>query len=266
VTLSALIGRSFGRASGLVASLSIVLMTFQVMVVLAATYLRETEGFSQLIGALPAFVQQMTGPIFASFGSMAAFGFFHPVVVIVFVGTAIVVASEPAADVESGLVDLILARPVARWQLVARSLAMMVLTTTGMVTLMVMASRVSMMVLAPPGTALSLGILGKLASNLAAVAWVLGTVSLAAAAIVRRRSAAAGGAAIIALALYLLNLLAEIWPRVQPYGRLSPFHYYQATLIITGTANRWASDIAALAGAAAVLSVVAFVAFARRDV
>src|SRR5215217_5906053 len=244
--LAALVGRSFGRARGLLLTLTLVLMAFQVMVVAAGRYLRDTGAFATLVSAMPVFVQQIAGPFFSGFGSMVAFGYFHPVVIIVFVGTAILVASEPAADVESGIVDLVLARPIRRWRIVARSLVMTALTTTAMAGLMVAASRVSMLFLAPEGASLPMSTLVRLAANLVAVAWIMGAVSLATATVVRRRSIAAGIAALAALVLYLLNLLAEIWPAMSRYGRASPFHYYRPTLIMTGVGTGWAIDVAIL--------------------
>jgi putative exporter of polyketide antibiotics len=75
----------------------------------------------------------------------------------------------------------------------------------------------------------------------------------------------AGTAGIVALAAYLLNVLAELWPRIRPYGKLSPFHYYQPMAIIGGGVSTWAADVGILLAIAACLVGVAFVAFSRRD-
>ena len=263
--LAALIRRSFQRARGLLLSLGGVLVVFQVLVVIAAVYLEEEGGFLQLVALLPPVVQQMAGAVFASFGSMVAFGYFHPVVIIVFVGLAIVIAAEPAADVESGVVDLVLARPVRRWHLVTRSVLMTAATTVAIGALMVAASKLTIAMAGPTGTRVPLAVLVKLASNLVALAWALGALALALSAFARRRTTAAGAAGIIALALYLFTFLAGLWPRLKPYGPLSPFHYYQPTTIVSGLGTRWSADVAILLVAAAVLSLVAFIVFARRD-
>jgi hypothetical protein len=263
--IAALLYRSFSRARGLLVALTAVLVAFQVLVVVAATYLAERGGFSQFLALLPAFVQQMAGAVFSSFASMVAFGYFHPVVIITFVGTGIVIASEPAADVESGAVDLVLARPLPRSRLVLRSILMTAATTMLMAGLMVTASRTGLVFLAEPGAGLSTRALLKLATNLVAVAWVMGALSLLLATIARRRGTAAGGAGIIGLALYFLNFLAEVWPRLRPYAPFSPFHYYQPTAIVSGTGGSWAADVMMLVAAAAALSLTAFALFARRD-
>jgi hypothetical protein len=67
------------------------------------------------------------------------------------------------------------------------------------------------------------------------------------------------------LALYLLNFLAEVNPRVRPFAPLSPFHYYQPIGIVSGLGTRWAGDVSMLVGVAVVLAIVAFLAFSKRD-
>lgn len=261
-----LLRRSFARARRLLGALAAVLVLFQVLVVLAAAYLEEQQGFSGIVAMLPPFAQQMMGGVFSSFAAMVAFGYFHPIVITVFVGLAIVLASEPAADVESGVVDLVLARPVPRRDLVTRSMLMLALTTSGIAGLMMAASYGAVRVLAPVGAGPRLEILGRLAVNLVGVAWVCGSASLAASAMGRRRGAAAGAVGILALALYLLDFLAGVWPRLRPYGPLSPFHYFRPLEIVTGMGTRWTADVLVLAIAGAVLCGVAYAVFARRDV
>ncbi|HSL21404.1 MAG TPA: hypothetical protein VK886_07710 [Vicinamibacterales bacterium] len=261
----ALLGRSFARARGLLVALAAVLVMFQVLVVVAATYVRAQKGFSQFLALLPPMAQQVMGGIFSSFGSMVAFGYFHPVVIMVFVGLAIIVASEPAADVESGVVDLVLARPVRRACVVARSALMLTITTCGIAAMMVTASWLALRWAAPPGAGLPARVLVKLAVNLVAVAWTLGALSLLAASVSRRRGAAAGSVGIVALALYLLTLLADVWPRARPYGPISPFHYFQPLGIVSGLGTRWGTDVLTLAAAGVAFCALAVLAYSRRD-
>jgi ABC-type transport system involved in multi-copper enzyme maturation permease subunit len=262
----ALLRRSFGRARGLLLPLAAVLTLFQILVVSAAAYVAQREGFSSLLALLPPFMQQAVGGVFSSFGAMVAFGYFHPVVITVFVGTAIVVASEPAADVEMGLVDLVLARPVRRAHLVTRSMLMVALTTATLAGLMVTASWLTMRSLVTEPQALAASVLLRLATNLVALAWAVGAAALAASCLMRRRAAAAGSVAIAALAVYVLNFLADLWPRLRPLASLSPFHYYRPLGIVSGEGTEWLGDVSLLAGIAAVFCGIAYVAFDRRDV
>jgi ABC-2 type transport system permease protein len=263
--VSALVRRSFRRSRWLLISLAAVLAIFQVLVVVAASYLREQAGFSQVVALLPAVAQQFFGAFLSSFTGMVAFGYWHPVVVIAFVGVAVVVASEPAADLESGVVDLVLARPVRRSRVVTRSVIVTGLTTLALVVLMVATTAVSLGAVAgSAAVAPAVRMVTKLAANLVAVSWCLGALALAASTMLSRRGAAAGSTGVIAFALYLLNALADVSPTFKPYGPYSPFHYYQPMAVIAG-GSRWQSDIAVLLVVAAVLCAIAYAAWSRRD-
>jgi ABC-2 type transport system permease protein len=263
--LFALIRRSFGRSRGLLVSFAAVLASFQVLVAIAGSYLQQQQAFSQIVAMLPPIAQQFFGAFLSSFTGMVAFGYWHPVVIIAFVGVAIVVASEPAADVESGLVDLLLARPLPRARLITRSILMTAVTTVVLAALMMAASAASLAVIGGTRTvAPTMRIVGRLAVNLVAVSWCLGALSLGASTVLPRRGAAAGAAGIAAFALYLLNALADVSSPFKRYGPCSPFHYYQPMAIVSGD-PRWKSDVALLVAAAALLVLLAYTAWSRRD-
>ncbi|MGE5813266.1 MAG: ABC transporter permease subunit [Acidobacteriota bacterium] len=263
--LVTLVGRSFRRSRGLLMSLAAVLAIFQVLVVVAASYLREQQGFSQVVALLPVIAQQFFGALLSSFTGMVAFGYWHPVVVIAFVGVAIVVASEPAADLESRVVDLVLARPVRRSLAITRSVVATALTTLMLVVLMVATSAISLgAVEGSAAVAPAVRMVTKLAANLVAVSWCLGALALAASTVLSRRGTAAGGTGVIAFASYLLNALADVSPKFKAFGPYSPFHYFQPMAIVAG-GSRWQSDIGLLLVVAAMLCAVAYVAWSRRD-
>ena len=78
---------------------------------------------------IPAFLQRGLGGhamLLASFNGTVTFGYFHPVIAIMVSVLAIYMASEPAHDVESGLVDLVLARSIPRHRLMTRSLLLVI--------------------------------------------------------------------------------------------------------------------------------------------
>src|SRR5476651_1075952 len=76
-----------------------------------------------------------------------------------------------------------------------------------------------------------------LIAHLVMVAWCFGAAALAAAAWARRRAWAQGTVALAAVALYLVDFLGSLWAPLRRFGRLSPFHYYQGSAILDGTAN-----------------------------
>ena len=87
---------------------------------------------------------------------------------------------------------------------------------------------------------------------LAAVAACFGGLALAVAAGARRWSTAFITAALAAVVLYLVDFLAIGWPPMRAVAWLSPFHYYPALSILTGTAPAW-RNLGILMAAAASL-------------
>ena len=94
-----------------------VLTGFQVMLVVIASTLQTGRSFALMSAMMPMGVQQAFGPsvfMLASFAGLTTFGYFHPVVVLAVTFLGVNAATEPAGEVEWGLFDLELARPVPR--------------------------------------------------------------------------------------------------------------------------------------------------------
>ncbi len=141
-------------------------------------------------------------------------------------------------DVEGGQVDLLLARPLARHWLVTRSLLLVILCPVLLVLLMMVASRLALIAFAPEDAAWpSLNSIGLMAAHLVAVAWCFGALGLVLAAMVTRRISVIGPAAIVAVSLYLLDLLGAAWQPIRSAAVISPFHYYQGASVLAGTAD-----------------------------
>ena len=94
--------------------------------------------------------------------------------------------------------------------------------------------------------------------------WCFAALGLALAAMVRRRTSAFGPAALIAVALYLLDLIAAAWPALESAAMLSPFHYYQGTAVFAGHADT-AHDLLVLGTVSAALVSIAYWRFSVRD-
>ena len=165
---------------------------------------------------MPSFLQRGLGSLVSvvtSFAGVVTAGYYHPVVMIVMALVAIFLATEPARDVEMGLVDLLLARAVPRHWLITRSLLIMLSSSVLAALVMAAASRLALHAFAPPAvtwpatrTVLSLAV------HLVAVTSCFGAFGLAVAAGARRRSTAftlVGGLAVL---LYLVDFLSLTWP------------------------------------------------------
>src|SRR5262245_53469723 len=90
---------------------------FQIVIVGQASALEQAQGFSRMAEFVPAFLQRGLGNrslLLVTFKGTIALGYFHPVVAVLLSVLAIYFVTEPAHEVESGLVDVTLARPVPR--------------------------------------------------------------------------------------------------------------------------------------------------------
>lgn len=266
--LAALVGRSLARTRGLLWGAAALLAAFQVSIVLQAASYQDRQAFETLGRMVPAVIQRWLGEgMFAlgSFGGVISFGFFHPMVVLLVSMVAAFLASEPAADVEDGYVDLLLARPVARHLLVTRSALLLAGCPVALALLMMLATWITAALSAPPAAQWpSVGTTLTLAAHLVAVAWCFGGLALLLSAGARRRASGFTPVALAAVALYFVNVLAASWAPARVVDVVSPFHYYQGARVLAGLTDP-ARDLLVLGAAAGVLVGVAYRRFAARD-
>ena len=234
-----------------------------------ASALEETHAFGRMADLVPAFLQRGLGSqsmLLVTFKGTVAFGYFHPVVGVLVSVLAIYFATEPAHEVESGLVDLMLARAVPRHVVVTRSLLLAATAVIAAVLLMALGTRVGLRLFASPEfDAPSGATSARLLAHLAAVASCFGGL---------RRSPsppAHGDGARRSSRQRSLRSFSTWWTSWRSAGGpmravawLSPFHYYPALSILTGTAPEW-RNLGILMAATAVLCAIGYWRFNRRD-
>jgi putative exporter of polyketide antibiotics len=266
--LAALVRRSLAQSLRILIGVFVLLVGFQLMIVMQASSYQQSQSFGRIAELMPGYLQRGLGHmalLLASFPGMVTAGYFHPVIVVMLAQLAIYLATEPASEVETGLVDLVLARAVPRRHLVTRSLLLMVFVVAMAALAMGGGTWVGLRLFAdpawdwPPATTL-VGLL----VHLAAVACCLGGLGLAIAAGAKRRNVAFGAVAFSAVVLYLVAFLAISWAPARLVAWLSPFNYYPAVSILAGVAPRW-SNLLVLTSATVVLVGVAYWRFERRD-
>src|SRR5262245_53216163 len=127
----ALLQRSASQARYVLLGSFVLLFAFQLVVVGQAAEIERTQSFSRMAELLPGFLQRGLGSramLLATFKGTVAFGYFHPVVCLLVTVVAIYLATEPAHEVEAGLVDLELARSMPRHRLLTRSVVLATLS------------------------------------------------------------------------------------------------------------------------------------------
>jgi ABC-type transport system involved in multi-copper enzyme maturation permease subunit len=244
------------------------LFGFQLIIVGQAAEIERTTSFSRMAELLPAFLQRGLGSkamLLATFKGTVAFGYFHPVVCVLVSVVAMYVATEPAHEVESGLVDLELARSVPRHRLLTRSLLLAGLSVTCALLLMFGGTAAGAWIFDAGGLGLpSIGVRLRLLLHLGGVAACFGGFALLLAASSRRWTTAFTTAALTAVVDYLLDFLAIGWRPMRAIVWVSPFHYYPALSIVAGDAPEW-RNLAVLYSVAAAFAAVAYWQFQRRD-
>ena len=118
-----LLAHSLRRVRTLVAAMAVLLAVFQVFLIVVAGSFERSGSFEQMGELMPPFVREMLGPAFTSlmsFRGTVCIGYFHLVVMGSLVGLSIALGTMPTSEVETGFMDLILSRPLARHWVITR--------------------------------------------------------------------------------------------------------------------------------------------------
>jgi ABC-type transport system involved in multi-copper enzyme maturation permease subunit len=263
-----LMQRSAKQARYLLIGSFVLLFLFQLIIVGQAGEIQRTQAFGRMADLLPGFLQRGLGNnalLLATFRGTVAFGYFHPVVCLVVALVTMYLATEPAHEIESGLVDLELARAVPRHRLLTRSVLLSALVVACALLIMFAGTSAGGWFFGAtayglPGTAVR----ARLLLHLAGVAACFGAYALWLGALSRRWATAFTTASLTAIVLYLLDFLAIGWRPMRELAWISPFHYYPALAIVAGNAPPW-RNLVVLFAAAAVFTAAAYRQFQTRD-
>jgi beta-exotoxin I transport system permease protein len=264
-----LLAHSFRRVRTLVLVMGALLAIFQVFLIIVARSLQKSNAFAQLGSLIPPFMREMLGPSitsFLSFDGIVCVGYFHLAVMGSLVALSMALSTTPTSEIETGFMDLILARPLARHWIITRSILVTTVCTAVLLVIMMIGTWVGLKTLAPsdvawpaPGLILSLAVnLGLLILSWSGVAMAIGSVS-------RRRSVAGSLAGLLALALFLLDYVARAWPPAESVAWLSPFRYFSPFELLMGRSLP-AKNLIVLASIAIGGFVLAYIFFSRRDI
>lgn len=267
MTLRALLLRSAARSKYVTLGGIVILSLFQFLLIGQAAEIERSQAFGRMAEFVPAFLQKGLGQqalLLATFRGTVSFGYFHPVIVCLLSLIAIYIATEPAHEVESGLVDLVLARSLPRHRLITRSILLAMTAVAVITACMLAGTLIGLRWLAPDASSIAPRLIVRLAVNLVAVAWCCGAIGLFIATLSRRWTTAFTTAALIVVLGYLIDFLSLGWPPARSLAWFFPFQYFPALLIVGGTASPW-RDLAVLLSATAAFLSLAYWRFERRD-
>lgn len=267
--ISTLVGHSLRRMRVLLLSTGLILFGFQILLTLVATSFHKSGSFSQLAMMLPDFVRKLMGPSFlvtVSFAGVTCAAYYHVAVMCALTGLSIAIGTEPAGEIESGFIDLLLSRSVARYWIITRSVILLLLSVTFFVVALWLGEWAGLHWFAPRDAEWpTQPVVRSLTINFGALLLSWGSVALAIAAALRRRSVAGSIAGVLALIAFLLDYLGRLWKPAEQVARLSLFRYYVPFELLMARPLS-AANLEILLGTAVAGFAVAYFLYARRDV
>lgn len=245
-------------------------LTFLLQLVLVgqAVSIQASQSFASVANLIPNFIGRGLGSdalLLASFKGTVMLGYFHPLPCVLIPAVAMYAATAPAHEVESGLVDLVLARSMPRALVLTRSLTVAVMYAAAAAGSMALGTAVGVFVFdAARYDVPAASLIARLLLHLFAVSCCFAGFGLLAGVSASRWTTAFVTVVLTAVAAYLIDFLSLGWPVFRWAAYLSPYRYYHAFAIASGVA-RESRDYLVLFGAAAVFTVAAYWQFQRRD-
>jgi ABC-2 type transport system permease protein len=264
-----LLAHSLRRVRTIVMAMGALLAGFQVLLIFVGKSIHTSGSFEEMSALIPTFVREMLGPSitsFMSFSGIVCLGYFHPVVMSSLVGLCIALGTMTTSEIETGFMDLILSRPMARHWIITRSIVVGTMCTFALLITMMIATWAGLKAAAPkdaawPASDLILALAGNLA--LLMLCWT--GVALAIATVSRRRIVAGTLTGLLALATFLLDYIARAWRPAESLAWLSPFRYFSPFELLMG-ASIPVKNLVVLGGAAGAGFALAYFFFSRRDI
>jgi beta-exotoxin I transport system permease protein len=264
-----LLGHSLKRVRTLIAAMGGLLVIFQVLLIIVARSIQASNAFGQMVEIIPPLFREMLGPSlfsFMSFRGIVCLGYFHVAVMGSLIALSIALGTMPTSEIETGFMDFILSRPLARHWIITRSILVAVICTVAMLVTMSLGTWTGLTWFAPEDTPWPApGLIASLAINLALLMLCWSAVAMAIGSASRRRSVAGALAGLIALATFLLDYVARAWRPAESVVWLSPFRYYNPFELLMGAPLR-VTNLVVLGGITIAGFAAAYVLFSRRDI
>lgn len=212
----------------LLAALGLGLSAVEILLVWVASQLEVGGGIRLLIERfMPPTIRAAFGGQLEmfSFAGAVAFGFQHPLILVATIAFVTVAATLPAAERESGFLDLILARPLPRWRYLLAVILLVVLGALLLPALLLAAAAVGLGLVEVADELPWVRYLPA-ATGLASLLLAIGGYTLWIATFAVRRGVAVARAVGLTLIFYWLDFIAELWKPLKTLDWLNPFTYF----------------------------------------
>ncbi|MFI6845208.1 ABC transporter permease [Kitasatospora sp. NBC_00085] len=257
------------RRRRMLVALVLGMVVFETLIVVIADTLSPAQLFAGGGRTPPSAFRAFSGSSgdvsIASYPGLLGAGLAHPFwIAIQLTAIGSLAAAAVAADVESGTIELLMARPVSRNRLLAERTAAVAAASV----LLNIAATLTMAVgvTLSPQLHRAVPISGVFAAGLLGCAFTLCLTgpALAVSAAGRRRSQVVGATIAFGAVGFAVNFIALAWSKAAPLRHLSPFHYYTPGDALAHGAVPWIS-VGVLAAVGLTGIAAAFGLLARRD-
>ena len=182
------------------------------------------------------------------------------------VSISLTLATIPLMEIETGFIDLVLARPVARHWIVTRSILVVLISTIYLLAMMTIGTWIGLNNFAAKDAAWpSLGLIASLAINLELLLLCWAAIAMAIGCGCRRRGSAGAIAGLLALTAYLTDYVGRAWKPADSVAWLSPFRYYTPFELVMGS-DLPSKSLYVLGGITAAAFALAYLLYSRRDI
>jgi len=267
--LYALVVQSLRRVRKFLLASGLLLAGFQVVLILQANSIQASNSFAKMGELMPSFAREMMGPsfvMFLTFKGIVCLGYFHPIVMGALVSVSVALATTPVLEIESGFIDLVLARPLARHWIVTRSILVAVIATAYLLGMMALGTWLGLSRFAAKNAAWpSVKLVGSLAINLGFLMLCWAAIAMAIGCACRRRGSAGAIAGLLALTAYLTDYVGRAWKPADSIAWLSPFRYYTPFQFVMG-GDVPAKSLYVLGGVSMAAFAIAYLLYSRRDI
>ncbi len=263
--IAVLVARNVRHHRRLLLVLMLGLASIEIMLIQVVASLDRGPGLQDIIQMLPETMRNLVSSqiAFVSFPAAVAFGFQHPAVLVASVAFVVVAGTIPAGERESGILELVIARPLPRMHYLAGVLVLLVLAAVLLPAALMTGSVVGLAMVQGAGE-LRWTRYVMSAVAFSALLLALGGMTLMLSAGAGRRGQAAAGSVGLVLALYLLEVLGGTWNALRWAQWASPFHYFKPVeLAIRGETR--VVNVMVLLAVFAGTTAIAFWRFQKRD-
>jgi ABC-2 type transport system permease protein len=252
--------------------------------------IRVVSAFKQEIAALETFehvilrqesgkvMQKMIGGDSVTFGhafDSLTIGYVHPLALTILCVWAIGrSAGVVAGELDRGTMELLLAQPIARWRVITTHFAVDMLTIPLLCLCMWVGTLVGTYVFdltyltAGDTKPINPWRIAVALPNIAALLFAVSGYTVLLSSASRFRTRVLGLAVLLALIMFLINLLGQVWTNIEALRPFTVFYYYQPQAIILGARGaevQAVRNVAVLVGVGLVGYALALVIFCRRD-